>query len=114
MFLKRFNNDSYRSPLYGKPAGIVGHGGGMGETHRFYQGLVIDSIWNALSWPIEMNIIGVDDEQPRGMTFPVKAVKKVDGSVFPVQEYDWRDIASRLEPLVDKVIGAARICATKA
>ena len=106
-FLKRFRDDAYRSPLYGKPVGIVGHGGGTEEIHRFYQGLVVDSIFNALSWPVEMNAVGAGEKQPRGVTFPVKAVKKTDDSIFPAQEYDWEDIETRLEPLVGGVIEAA-------
>jgi multimeric flavodoxin WrbA len=105
-FLKRFNDESYRSPLFGKPVGIIAHGGGTEEIHKFYKEPVIDSIWNALSYPVEMNIIGVDAEQPRGVTFPVKNIKKANDSVFPVQEYDWNDITVRIEPLINKVIGA--------
>jgi hypothetical protein len=111
-FLKRYHNESYRSPLFGQPVGIVAHGGATEETYRYYQGLVIDSIWNALSWPVEMKVVGVDEKQPRGVTFPVKTVGKADGSVFPVQEYDWEDIRTRLAPLVDGVIGAARLRVT--
>lgn len=103
-FLKRFNNEAYRSPLYKKPVGIVGHGGGTGEMHKFYRVPVIDSIWNALSYPVEMNVIGVDSEQSRGITFPVKEVLKHHESIFPVQEYDWNDIDMRLTPLVHNVI----------
>ncbi len=105
-FLKRFNDESYRSPLFGKPVGIIGHGGGTEEVHRYYKEPVIDSIWNALSYPVEMNIIGIDSDQPRGVTFPVKAVKKIGDSIFPIQEYDWNDIENRLDPLVNKVIEA--------
>ncbi|NLW45711.1 MAG: flavodoxin family protein [Syntrophomonadaceae bacterium] len=105
-FLKRFNDESYRSPLFGKPVGIIAHGGGTEEIHKYYIEPVINTIWNALSYPVEMNIIGVNEEQPRGVTFPVKAVKKVDGYIFPKQEYDWNDIEMRLEPLVNKVIAA--------
>lgn len=103
-FLKRFHNENYRAPLYGKPVGIIGHGGGTEEIHKHYQELVINSIWNALSYPVEMNVIGIDDKQPRGVTFPVKSVKKVEGSIFPVHEYDWDDIKLRIEPLVQNVI----------
>jgi hypothetical protein len=59
-----------------------------------------------LSYPVEMNIIGVDENQPRWVTFPVKKVKKADNSIFPIQEYDWNDIEARIEPLVNKVIEA--------
>jgi len=106
-FLKRFNDEAYRSPLFGKPVGIIGHGGGTEDLHKYYQAPVIDSIWNALSYPIEMNIIGVDNEQPRGVTFPVKNVKQDNKSIFPIQEYDWGDIELRLSPLVNNVIGEA-------
>jgi len=103
-FLKRFHDESYRSPLYMKPVGIVAHGGGTAEVARYYKGPVLDSIWNALSYPVEMGIVGVSDEEPDGIVFPVKSVRKSDESVFPIQEYDWTDIEDRLRPLVDNVI----------
>lgn len=103
-FLKRFNDETYRAPLFGKPAGIIGHGGGTEELHKYYKEPVIDSIWNALSYPVEMNIIGVDNEQPRGVTFPIKSVQRDEKTIFPIQEYDWSDIESRLSPLVNNVI----------
>ncbi len=103
-FLKKFNDENYRSPLYGKPVGIVGHGGGTEGTYKYYKTPVIDSIWNALSYPIEMNVIGIDDEQPRGVIFPVKKVTRVEDSIFPVQEYDWPDIEKRVSPLINNVL----------
>lgn len=56
-----------------------------------------------------MNVIGIDAAQPRGVTFPAKAVKKVINSVFPVREYYWNDIENRLNPLVNKVIETAAV-----
>lgn len=103
-FLKRFNNENYRSPLFKKPVGIVGHGGGTEEIIQYYKTPVLDSIWNALSYPIEMNIVGVNSEQSNGIIFPVKNVKKVKNSIFPIQEYDWIDIENRLIPLVNNVL----------
>ncbi len=103
-FLKRFSDETYRAPLFGKPVGIIGHGGGTAEIHKYYKEPVINSIGNALSYPIEMNIIGINEEQPGGITFPVKTVSKADNSIFPVQEYDWNDIEIRIDPLVSKVV----------
>lgn len=103
-FLKRFNDESYRSPLFMKPVGIIGHGGGTEEIIKYYKGLVLHSIRNALSYPVEMDIVGVSDKQPNGIVFPVKNVSKSDKSIFPVQEYDWEDIEDRLYPLIDNVI----------
>ena len=51
-----------------------------------------------------MKIIGVNEESPNGVIFPVKRIDQEPGKIFPVQEYDWKDIRSRIEPLVHKVI----------
>lgn len=103
-FLKRFNNENYRSPLFRKPVGIVGHGGGDEKIIKYYKGPILDSIWNALSYPVEMNIVGASNEESNGVIFPVKNVRKLKNSIFPVQEYDWEDIERRLEPLVGNVL----------
>lgn len=107
-FLKRFNNETYRSPLFRKPVGIIGHGGGTEEICKYYKEPVINSIWNALSYPVEMNIVGLDDEQSRGLVLPVKSVSRESSSIFPVQEYDWIDIENRLIPLVYNVISEVK------
>lgn len=103
-FLKRFNDEQYRSPLYEKPVGIIGHGGGTEEIIKYYKIPVLDTITNALSYPVEMKIIGVDDKYPNGVVLPVKTVRKDKDSIFPVHEYDWKDIEKRLIPLVNNVL----------
>lgn len=103
-FLKRFRNEDYRSHLFHKPVGIIGHGGGTKEIIEYYKSPVLDTIWNALSYPVEMNIIGLDDEQKHGVVFPVKRVTKDINSVFPIQEYDWMDIEKIINPLIDSVL----------
>lgn len=103
-FIKRFNDESYRSPLFKKPVGIIGHGGGTEEISKYYKGPILDTIWNALSYPIEMDIVGVDEEQHNGIIIPVKRVKKIEGSIFPIQDYDWNDIEERVSPLIKNVI----------
>ena len=107
-FLPRFNNEESKSPLYQRPVGIIAHGGGTEEIIKGYTGVVINTIANALSWPIEMNIIGAGEEWPRGIAIPVKTVTKDSNSVFPVQEYDWLDIKERIRPLVGNMIMALR------
>lgn len=105
-FLKRFNDEQYRSPLFEKPVGIVGHGGGTEEIIKYYKIPVLDTITNALSYPVEMKIIGVDDKYPNGVVLPVKTVRKDNNSIFPIQEYDWKDIEKRLTPLINNVLEA--------
>jgi hypothetical protein len=103
-FLERFNDENYRSPLYRKPVGIIGHGGGTEKVIKYYEAPVIDSISNALSYPVEMNLIGIDKKQSKGIIFPVKRVVKTDNSIFPTQEYDWLDIKKRVKLLINKVL----------
>jgi len=51
-----------------------------------------------------MNVIKLNNEHKNGVIIPVKSVKKVEGSIFPIQEYDWTDIEHRLTPLVNNVL----------
>lgn len=103
-FLPRFHKDEDRSLLYKKPVGIIGHGGGTEEVINGYKGVVLNTIANALSYPIEMDILGVNEEWPNGIVFPVKEVIKDENSIFPIQKYDWEDIKVRIEPLVNHMI----------
>lgn len=100
-FLKRFNDEGYRSPLFNKSVGIIAHGGGPEEIIKYYKEPVLDSIWNALSYPIEMDVVKLNGDN--GVVIPVKRVLKSEDSIFPVQEYDWEDVRRRIEPLVNKL-----------
>jgi multimeric flavodoxin WrbA len=103
-FLPRFHNEEIRSPLYKKPVSIIAHGGGTEDIIRHYKGPVLDTITNALSWPVEMDIVGINDEWPNGIAIPVKNVIRNKDSVFPVQEYDWDDVRNRIEPLINNFL----------
>jgi hypothetical protein len=105
-FLPRFNDATWHSPLYKKPVALIGHGGGTKETLPHYKKLVLDIIENALSWPVEMQIVEIDETQPNGVVFPVKQVKKDPNSIFPIQEYDWNNIQHRIEPLITNLLKA--------
>lgn len=103
-FLPRFNNEEDKSPLYQRPAGIIAHGWGTEEIIKVYKGVVINTIANALSWPIEMRIKDVNEEWSKGIAIPIKQVRKDPESIFPIHEYDWLDIKKRIKPLVHNVL----------
>lgn len=104
-FLPRFHDGNDLSPLYGKPVGIIAHGGGTGEIITQYRGLVLDVIANALSWPVGMDITGINEmEWPNGIALPVKSVHKENEILFPVQEYDWEEMDCRIKRLVAAVL----------
>jgi len=75
---------------------------------KCYKGLVLDTIANALSWPVGMTIVGTSKKWPSGVVFPVKSVEKDYNSIFPIQKYDWADIDKRIKPLIDNVLRAVR------
>ena len=70
---------------------------------RSYKAMVLDTIANALQ-TIMMEVVGLNEEWPTGIVFPVKEVKRDSGKTFPIQYYDWKDIEERVSPLVMKVI----------
>lgn len=101
-FLPRFHDETHRSPLYQRPVGIIGHGGGTKEVTEKYKAPVLGTIANALSWPVEARIQKIGEDN--GVVVPVKQVRRSSDSIFPVQEYDWDDIRHRIEPLVTAVL----------
>lgn len=103
-FLLRFHKEEDKSPLYKKPVGIIGHGGGTEEIIKSYKSVVLNTIANALSYPIEMDIVGVNEEYTKGIVVPVKEVIKDKDHIFPIQKYDWEDIKIRIEPLINNVV----------
>jgi hypothetical protein len=104
-FLPRFRDESQHSPLYKRPVGIIGHCGNADEASlKYYKGPVLETIANALSWPVEMSIVGAGEDWPHGIMFPVGRVSKDENSVFPQQEYNWQDVQRRIEPLVKGVL----------
>lgn len=100
-FLPRFHDESLHSPLYQKPAGIIGHCGGTAEMiGRGYKAMILDTIANALGWPVEMEVVGAGPDWPNGVLFPIEKVACDPASVFPIQTYHWEDVRRRITPLV--------------
>ena len=102
-FLNRFHDIGYKPAVYKIPVGIIAHGGGTTETAlRSYREMVLDTIANALRTAM-MDVVGLDEEWPTGVAFPVKEVLRDEDGIFPLQLYDWIDIENRLTPLVLRV-----------
>ncbi len=107
-FLRWFYDNGYRPEVYGIPVGIIAHGGGKDEfVLRSYKHMVLDTIANALG-TIMMEVVGLDDEWPTGVVFPVDEVREDRDNIFPVQTYDWADVQNRITPLVRNVIAKVR------
>ena len=106
-FLNRFHDINYRPIVYKKPVGIDAHGGSSDDAAlHSYKAMVLDTIANALQ-TIMMDVVGLNEEWPTGIAFPVKEILQDEDEIFPIQLYDWTDIENRVTPLVLRVIEKA-------
>lgn len=105
-FLHWWKDQSYRSEMYGKLAGIVSHGGGEKWAMDSYKAMVNDTIANALD-TVQMKVVPFNSKWDTGITLCIKNVRKEDG-VFPIQEYDWELIEENLYNYVEVVVQTAR------
>ena len=104
-FLHWGKDNSYKSEVYGKKAGIISHGGGGTWALSSYKKMVNDTIANALD-TIQMKLIPFNDEWDTGISIPVKKVTFQSCDMFPSQEYDWEFIANRIKEYANKVINS--------
>jgi len=102
-FLPWAKDNSYKSEVFGKPVGIISHGGGGNWALKNYKRMVNDTIANALD-TIQLKTIGFGDEWSSGISLPVKRVTFCDNSIFPIQEYDWDFIATEIFAYADRII----------
>lgn len=107
-FLNRWRDSTWPSPLGGKPVALIGHGGAAGEdVQRFYHEVVLIPLKNALGYPVEANVVRVDEWPHIGVvTGPAKVLS---GDVFPIQEYDWLHIEKKLAPLAEQLVRALQM-----
>ena len=101
-FLKWGKDNSYKSEVYGKPTGVISHGGGESWALNSYKKMVNDTIANALD-TIQLRIIPLNDEWCTGISLPVKKASFVEESIFPLQEYDWEFITSEISKYVEQI-----------
>jgi len=92
-FLKSGKDDTYKSEVYGKPTGVISHGGGESWALVSYKKMVNDTIANALD-TIQLKIVPLSNEWDTGISLPIKKASFSENSIFPTQEYDWDFITS--------------------
>ena len=102
-FLHWGKDNSYQSEVYGKRTGVISHGGGEAWALDSYKKMVNDTIANALD-TIQMKLIPLNDEWDTGLSIPVEKATFQNGDIFPIQEYDWDFVTSRVKEYTDKLI----------
>ena len=104
-FLHWGKDNSYKSEVHGIVTGVISHGGGSDWALKSYKCMVNDTIANALD-TIQLKLIPLDREWNTGIALPIRNVKNSDDSIFPIQEYNWRDLTERIRKYIEAVIKA--------
>jgi len=102
-FLHWGSDNSYKSEVYGKPTGVISHGGGEDWALKSYKIMVNDTIANALD-TIQLKLIPFNDEWNTGISLPVHKASFSGASIFPTQEYDWDKLTKLISDYIDVLI----------
>lgn len=102
-YLKYCQDNTYRTPLHGKPIGIIAHGGQTEAALPDYKTALLDPLANAFS-SVQMRVIGAGEQWPNGVAFGIKSLTMPSDSIFVTIEHDWQVILQRIQPLVENVI----------
>lgn len=101
-FLHWWKDNTYRSEVYGIPAGIISHGGGSDWALKSYKAVVNDTIANALE-TIQMKTVAFDTDWETGISLGVSQVSEESG-IFPIQEYEWDSIRKKIKKYTDLLL----------
>lgn len=104
-FLHWGRGEAYRSELFGKPAGIIAHGGGAAWAAESYRRMVCDTIANALD-TIQLRMVPFDEENSTGLVLTLESAVFTPGSPFPRQEHDWGRIEAAVRCYIQKIMKA--------
>ena len=104
-YLNYCQDNTFLTPVYGKPIGIVAHGGQTEEALPYYKTALLDPLANAFA-SVQMRVIGAGEQWPNGVTFGIKGLTMPKDTIFVTIEHDWQVIRQRIRPLVENVIAA--------
>ena len=104
-YLNYCQDNAYHTPLYGKPIGIIAHGGQTEEALPYYKTALLDPLANAFA-SVQLRVIGADEAWPNGVTFGIQNLSMPADSIFVTIDHDWEAIRARIKPLVDNVVGS--------
>jgi hypothetical protein len=107
VFLKTCDDPFYRFTLYGKPVGIIGHGGQTEEALSYYKSALLDPIATALM-AVQMHVVGANEKWPYGVAFGIQNICPENDSIFVKIDHDWPAIRERIAPLVRNVAKQAQ------
>ncbi len=106
-FLHWGKDNAYKSKVYGKPTGIISHGGGASWALNSYKRMVNDTIANALE-TIQLKPVPLNGEWNTGISIPLANAAFSSDMLFPKQEYDWNDITVQISDYVEQILRAAK------
>lgn len=105
-FLHWGADSTYRSGLYGVPAGVISHGGGSDWALQSYKRMVNDTIANALD-TIQLKLVPFSEEWNTGISLPLQSAVFAQDAIFPTQIHDWNRLTPMLHAYMDLLLNAA-------
>jgi len=106
-FLKSCADQNFHSSLFGKPMGIIAHGGQPEAALPYYKTALLEPLANAFR-AVQVKVIGMNEQWPDGAAFGIKSITMPQDSLFVQIEHDWKAIRSQITPLVLNVAKAIR------
>lgn len=103
---QRQKEPSGRPELWGKLAGIISHAGGGERELMTCKAMVNDTIADALE-RVGVKVVPFNSRWNTGISFAA-ACKETEKGTFPVQEYDWEQIAEETGMYVEIVVQTSR------
>ncbi len=104
-FLGYCRDHAYRSPLQGKPLGVIGHGGQTGDPVGYYQAALVEPLARAMAG-VGMQVAPAGEGFPWGTAFGIRSIEYPAGEIFCRIEYDWEVVRERITPLVSNLVRA--------
>lgn len=104
-FLHYCQDRNYRSPVQGKPLGVVAHGGQPANAVPYYQTALVEPVAKVFASG-GMQPVAAGDNLPYGVAFGVSALRMPEDSIFCEIEHDWESIRMAITPLVRNLLAA--------
>ncbi|MFX0115394.1 MAG: hypothetical protein ACFFB3_12665 [Candidatus Hodarchaeota archaeon] len=89
--------------LAGKKVAIIGYGGSDETGFDHYKENILKPL-NFLFGSLQFQVIGIDDQTPKGIVLGVMEMNENDKSIFPDTVHDWKEIEEKIAPLANEII----------
>jgi hypothetical protein len=107
-YLNLCQNQQYHTIVYRKTIGLIAHGTQPMNAAPYYKTALLDPLALAFT-SIQMRVVGVDEQQTKGVAFGIKKLSIPSGEMFVPIKHDGDEIRDRLRSLVKNILEQATL-----